>query len=67
MRVKIMDGYNKKLLPQTKEKLNRFKLETVNEIGINIKLKYNGELTSKEAGSLGGSVVKKMLQSYEKN
>ncbi|PJI06744.1 acid-soluble spore protein [Clostridium sp. CT7] len=62
-----MDGYNKKLLPQTKEKLNRFKLETVNEIGINIKLKYNGELTSKEAGSLGGSVVKKMLQSYEKN
>lgn len=62
-----MSDYNKKLLSQTKEKLNKFKMETVNDIGINIKLKYNGDLTSKEASSLGESIVKKMLQSYEKN
>ena len=58
---------NKKLVPEAKEALNKFKMEAASEVGVNLKQGYNGDLTSKEAGSVGGQMVKKMIQEYEEN
>ena len=54
------------VVPEAKEALNKFKMEAANEVGVNLKDGYNGHLTSKEAGSVGGQMVKKMIKSYEK-
>ena len=51
---------NKKLVPEAKEALNRFKMEAAAEVGVNLKQGYNGNLTSKEAGSVGGQMVNNM-------
>ena len=51
--------------PQGRETLNKFKMEAANEVGVNLKQGYNGDLTSREAGSVGGQMVKKMIQAYE--
>lgn len=56
---------NKTLVPEAREALNRFKMESASEVGVNLKQGYNGDLTSKQAGSIGGQMVKKMIQSYE--
>jgi hypothetical protein len=48
-----------------REALERFKMESANELGIDLKQGYNGDLTSREAGSIGGSMVKKMIDSYK--
>ena len=56
---------NKIVVPEAKEALERFKMEAANEVGVNLKQGYNGNLTSKEAGSVGGQMVKKMIQKYE--
>ena len=56
---------NKSLVPEAKEALNRFKMESAAEVGVNLKQGYNGDLTSKQAGSIGGQMVKKMVESYE--
>lgn len=56
---------NKVLVPQAKEALNRFKMESAKEVGVNLKEGYNGDITAREAGSIGGNMVKKMIQSYE--
>lgn len=58
---------NKSVVPEAKEALNRFKMEAASEVGVNLKQGYNGDLTSKQAGSVGGQMVKKMIQSYENN
>ena len=58
---------NKKLVPQAKSALDKFKMEAANEVGVNLTQGYNGDLTSKQAGSVGGQMVKKMIQSYEQN
>ena len=50
---------------QAKEALERFKQEAANEVGVNLKDGYNGDLTSRQAGSIGGQMVKKMIESYE--
>ncbi len=50
-----------------KEALKQFKMECANEVGVNLKQGYNGELTSKQAGSVGGQMVKKMIKKYEEN
>ena len=47
----------KKVVPEAKEALNRFKMEVANEVGVNLKQGYNGDLTSKQAGSIGGQRV----------
>ena len=60
-----MANRNKTLVPEAKEALNQFKMEAANEVGVNLKQGYNGNLTSKEAGSIGGQMVKKMVESYE--
>ncbi len=55
----------KNVVPEAKEALNKFKMEAASEVGVNLKNGYNGDLTSKEAGSVGGQMVKKMIKSYE--
>ena len=57
---------NRVLVPQAKEGLNRFKMEAAGEVGVSLKEGYNGDLTSREAGSVGGQMVKKMVEAYEK-
>ena len=57
----------KSVVPEAREALNRFKMEAANEVGINLKQGYNGDLTAKQAGSIGGQMVKKMIESYENN
>lgn len=51
--------------PQTKEALNRFKMEAAKDVGVELKEGYNGNLTAKQAGSIGGQMVKKMIEAYE--
>lgn len=58
---------NKNLVPNAKSAMNKFKMEAANEVGVNLTQGYNGDLTSKQAGSIGGQMVKKMIQSYEQN
>ena len=52
-------------VPEAKEAMNRFKMECANEVRVNLKQGYNGDLTSRQAGSIGGQMVKKMIESYE--
>lgn len=54
-------------VPEAKDALNRFKMEAAGEVGVNLKQGYNGDLTAKQAGSIGGQMVKKMIESYENN
>ena len=56
---------NKNVVPEAKEALNKFKMQAASEVGVNLKQGYNGDLTSKQAGSVGGQMVKKMVESYE--
>ena len=53
------------LVPQAREALDKFKMEAARELGVNMKQGYNGDLTSKQAGSIGGQMVKKMIEAYE--
>ena len=56
---------NKNVVPEAKEALNKFKMQAASEVGVNLTNGYNGDLTSKQAGSVGGQMVKKMVESYE--
>ena len=58
---------NKINVPEARAAMDKFKMEAAAEMGVNLKQGYNGDLTSREAGSVGGQMVKKMLESYEKN
>ena len=55
----------KHIVPEAKDALEKFKMEAANEVGVSLKQGYNGDLTSKQAGSVGGQMVKKMIESYE--
>ena len=50
---------------EAKAALEQFKMQAANEVGVTLKQGYNGDLTSKQAGSVGGQMVKKMVESYE--
>ena len=74
MKIFIMDLINvrgeitmarKTLVPQAKAGLEKFKMEAAAEVGVNLSNGYNGDLTSKQAGSIGGQMVKKMIEAYE--
>lgn len=58
---------NSVVVPEAREALDKFKMEAANEVGVNLKEGYNGNLTSREAGSVGGQMVKKMIEQYENN
>ena len=53
-------------IPEARSAMDQFKMEAASEVGVNLKDGYNGDLTSREAGSVGGQMVKKMIESYEK-
>ncbi len=56
---------NRLVVPQARDAMDQFKMESAREVGVNLKQGYNGDLTAKEAGSIGGQMVKKMIESYE--
>ena len=56
---------NRIVVPAAKDAMEKFKMEAANEVGVNLKQGYNGDLTSRQAGSVGGQMVKKMIESYE--
>ena len=58
---------NKINVPEARAAMDKFKMEAAAEVGVNLKEGYNGDLSSREAGSVGGQIVKKMIESYEKN
>lgn len=55
----------KVMVPEAKAAMEQFKMEAASEVGVNLKQGYNGDLTSRQAGSVGGQMVKKMVESYE--
>ena len=56
---------NKTLVPEAKAALDQFKMEAASEVGVNLNNGYNGDLTARQAGSIGGQMVKKMIEKYE--
>ena len=58
---------NGALIPESKSKLDSFKTEVANSLNVNLKQGYNGDLTTREAGSVGGEMVKRMIAYAEKN
>ena len=53
--------------PNAREAMDKFKMEAAGQVGVSLKQGYNGDLTSKQAGSIGGQMVKKMIEAYENN
>ncbi len=62
-----MKNSNQINVPEARAAMDQFKMEAANEVGVNLKKGYNGDLTSREAGSVGGQMVKKMIEAYENN
>ena len=56
---------NKNLVPEARAALDKFKMEAATEVGVNLKQGYNGDLTAREVGSVGGQMVKKMIDAYK--
>ena len=61
------NGSNQGMVLEARAAMDRFKMEAAAEVGVNLKQGYNGDLTSRQAGSVGGQMVKKMIESYEQN
>ena len=62
-----MKNNNQINVPEARDAMDKFKMQAASEVGVNLKNGYNGDLTSREAGSVGGQMVKKMIESYERN
>ncbi|MBE6906698.1 alpha/beta-type small acid-soluble spore protein [Marasmitruncus massiliensis] len=60
-----MANSSRNVVPEAREALNKFKMEAASEVGVNLKQGYNGDLTSRQAGSIGGQMVKRMIEAYE--
>ena len=56
---------NQPVIPSARGALDKFKMEAASEVGVNLKQGYNGDITAREAGSVGGQMVKKMIEAYE--
>ena len=61
------NGSNKGMVPEAREAMDRFKMEAASQVGVDLKNGYNGDLTSRQAGSIGGQMVKQMIEKYEKD
>jgi len=57
---------NQKVVPEAREALNKFKYEVASEVGVNLKDGYNGDLTSRDAGRIGGNMVRKLIETAER-
>lgn len=62
-----MTNSNSKVVPAAKDALNKFKYEVASEVGVNLKDGYNGDLSSRDAGRIGGNMVRKLIQQAENN
>ena len=62
-----MKSNNQINVPQAREAMDKFKMQAAQEVGVDLKQGYNGHLTSREAGSVGGQMVKKMIEAYERS
>ena len=60
-----MKSNNQINIPEAREAMDKFKMQAASEVGVNLNQGYNGDLTSREAGSVGGQMVKKMIEAYE--
>ena len=60
-----MTNSNSKVVPEAREALNKFKYEVASEVGVNLKQGYNGDITSRDAGKIGGNMVRKLIQQAE--
>lgn len=58
---------NRKLVPEAMDSLDKFKYEVASEVGVNLKQGYNGDISAKDAGKIGGQMVKKMIEQAEHN
>lgn len=58
---------NRALVPEARASLDKFKYEVANEVGVSLKQGYNGDITAREAGTIGGNMVKKMIQQAEQS
>lgn len=65
--VNIMTSSNKKVVPAAADALNKFKYEVASEVGVNLKDGYNGDISSRDAGRIGGNMVRKLIQQAESN
>ena len=63
--IKMATKNNRIVVPEAKAAMEQFKMEAANEVGVNLNKGYNGDLTSRQAGSVGGQMVKKMIERYE--
>ena len=59
------NGSNQGMVPEARAAMDRFKMEAAAEVGVNLKQGYNGDLTAREVGSVGGQMVKKMIDAYK--
>ena len=62
-----MKNNNQINIPEARAAMDKFKMEAASEVGVNLKEGYNGDLTSREAGSVGGQMVEKMVEAYEQS
>ncbi len=61
----MANNSNRINVPAARDAMDRFKMEAASDVGVNLKSGYNGDLTSRQAGSIGGQMVKKMIEAYE--
>ena len=62
-----MTNNNQKVVPEAREALDKFKYEVASEVGVNLKQGYNGDISAKDAGRIGGQMVRKLIQQAENN
>ena len=63
----MANNSNKKLVPEAMTALDKFKYEVASEVGVNLKDGYNGDISARDAGRIGGQMVKKMIEQYEQS
>ena len=63
----MANNTNRKLVPEAIDALDKFKYEVASEVGVNLKEGYNGDISAKDAGKIGGQMVKKMIEQAERN
>lgn len=63
----MTNNSNRSAIPEAREALNKFKYEVASEVGVNLKQGYNGDISAKDAGRIGGQMVKRMIEQAENN
>jgi hypothetical protein len=61
----MANSSNKIVVPAARDAMDRFKMEAANDVGVTLKQGYNGDISARQAGSIGGQMVKKMIEAYE--